>query len=186
MLALRCREFGESINIGLMLEKGLLHDVDESLTGDIPRPIKYYSDEVLKGIHNLANNSATRLVNNVLKLDEYNTNRVINNIFNCKNDIEGLFIRVADLLSVAYKAYEEVVMLGNKKFLKVTVESVIYLRHLEEYIDNSELLRTDKSKEYLRCLITDTINVLNNINDENLSIINNMKLSNYNFVRDNE
>ena len=33
----------DKLNIGIALEKAVIHDIDEVVTGDIPRPTKYYS-----------------------------------------------------------------------------------------------------------------------------------------------
>ena len=44
----------DKLNIGLALEKAVIHDIDEVVTGDIPRPTKYYSKDSSKIFEEIA------------------------------------------------------------------------------------------------------------------------------------
>lgn len=184
MLASKLREFGEEIDTGKLLEKGLLHDIDESLTGDIPRPVKYYTSEVLSGLRLMASESAKRLVNNAFDLDEKSsTDHIIKVIDECKEEKEGYLIKIADLLTVACKAYEEVVMLGNLKFLKVTNESVNYLKELSRSIRlTASDMFNEASISYLEDMIFDSIVTLRDINTKHQQVIQSMYINGYDFT----
>lgn len=61
LLALRLNSYGENLDVGLVLEKALLHDLDEVLTGDIPRSTKYYSEEGLNAMRGVALDAISKL-----------------------------------------------------------------------------------------------------------------------------
>lgn len=187
ILALKLSELNESIDIGRMLEKGLLHDIDESLTGDIPRPVKYYNEGVLKGARELASVSSERLVRVIYGFEDPEAIRMLTTMSRAKSDKEGLLIEIADLLTVSYKSYEELVLLGNKKFVKVAVESRAYLKELlarmyEEYSD----MYSKESLTYLSDIITDAMTTLKSITDPYKDIITQLSIASYNFTNDKD
>jgi 5'-deoxynucleotidase YfbR-like HD superfamily hydrolase len=60
------------INTGLALEKSVVHDMDEVITGDIPRPTKYFNSETKKVFDKMAKIGMTQVVNQ-LELQNINT-----------------------------------------------------------------------------------------------------------------
>lgn len=100
---------GAEIDMGLLLEKALVHDMDETVTGDVARPTKYYSDEIKRELDNLSRESIAQIGKNI----------------NCnmwewvvaKDGIEGSIVAIVDGLAVLCKAHDEIVMRGNKRII---------------------------------------------------------------------
>ena len=118
---LTCSEINFSckkkIDTGLALKKAVFHDVDEVVTGDIPRPTKYFSNES----KDIFDKNASQGINQIIsELDIKNNegSREIEALWkNSKNDDEGRIVALADLAAVVYKIWEEVIVLANKKLV---------------------------------------------------------------------
>ena len=145
-------EFNEDIDIGKYLEKVLCHDLDEVVTGDIPRTTKYYDDKGLSEFRRIS----YEVMDNIKKSD--NTyKRVVSNWNDAKSGKEGFLLHLVDMLCVAHKVIIELDILDNGYFKKVA----------KEMVDNLEVLYEDKvfttniydfnkgSIDYLKSLIKD-------------------------------
>lgn len=96
------------IDIGTLLSKAIIHDIDESITGDVQRTVKY--------------NNATTI--SVFKDISYEATKVIAKQTDCpfilaqwdcaKDGREGKIVGLCDAISVLYKAYDEIIIRGNK------------------------------------------------------------------------
>lgn len=95
------------INVGLLLEKALVHDLDEIITGDVTRSTKYSSDEMLSSMNLLSQES----INKISTDCDCSFNLCW---ASAKEGKEGSIVSLADCLSVLFKAHNEVVMRGNK------------------------------------------------------------------------
>lgn len=99
---------GESIDIGLVLAKATVHDLDEIITGDIPRPTKYYTEEFRNIIQKIENENMEVMSND---LDD----QFLHPMWSQSKDFkEGLIVDLTDALAILYKVYYEEVMFGNK------------------------------------------------------------------------
>jgi len=96
-----------SVDIGLLLEKCLVHDMDEVSTGDISRPTKYSSKEMLELMESLSARAIVD-ISNQCQVTFYD------NWYDAKKEKTGSIVELSDALSVVYKAHDEVVMRGNK------------------------------------------------------------------------
>lgn len=142
-------EFGESLDRGLLLEKCVLHDLDEVITGDIPRNTKYATMEIKSAMDNLQDS----VLDIVYK---YIPNRnIIQLCKDAKHGKEGLILRLVDLLGVVRKVLIEIRMCGNLAFLRVVEELLDHLKYLDT-LDLSEF--NPKSQEWIRALIKDAQN----------------------------
>ena len=56
------KRFGKSYNCERAALLGLYHDMPETLTGDMPTPVKYYSEEVRAAYKTVEDNACKRLV----------------------------------------------------------------------------------------------------------------------------
>lgn len=120
------KDYGVDIDIGLLLEKGLLHDMDEVLTGDIPRNTKYATHEVHEELNKVATEAAD-MIQHMLG--------GINIKFaweSAKQGKEGLILKIVDMLCVVKKAITEIELRGNLSFLKVVTELETHLTNLSE------------------------------------------------------
>lgn len=120
-------EYGEDIDIGSFLEKALIHDIDEVLTGDVPRSTKYFNNDILRSMKNVACEAMTQMSN-----DCFQSDRVYKVWEESKSGKDGTIVKIADMLSVARKAMIEIEMLNNNYFLKVAYEVRAYLKEIAD------------------------------------------------------
>lgn len=167
LLTLRLNSYGENLDVGTVLEKVLLHDLDEVLTGDIPRSTKYYSDEGLQAMRGVALEAITKLSEGLPGSED-----LVEKWKSAKSGREGSVLVIADMICVARKVVTEVKILGNGYFLKVAYEMVDNLQELKKELESGELSSfKEESKLYINQLIHDTIEVMDELisGDERLS-----------------
>lgn len=143
------------LELGQLLYKGLLHDMDEVITGDFPRPIKYYNKEIRDSIEFVADKSVQWLSYN-----EFGSMEPYEVWSTSKLGHAGLVIKVSDLAVVAKKAAEEVLIFGNNEYLKVLDEVKGYMRETKSVLLS---MNNDKLVEYLIDFINLLISDLNEI-----------------------
>jgi 5'-deoxynucleotidase YfbR-like HD superfamily hydrolase len=120
-----------------VIEKALMHDVDEVVTGDISRPVKYHSKELRLMIAAMESENMERISDEILESD-----RFFYVWRDSKEGKAGSIVALADVLAVVYKLYDEVVMRGNKTLYDIAnkdvdrlvakrVESVVLLYEID-------------------------------------------------------
>lgn len=113
----------EDLQIDLkdVLFRIIVHDLDESVTCDIPRPFKYATKELREEIE----------VASTLLMKKYLNEEIVIKSLNAKegDSIEAFLVRLFDLMQSGIKMRQEV-LLGNT-FIKTEVPNVIEC--LEEY-----------------------------------------------------
>ena len=144
------------LELGQLLYKGLLHDMDEVITGDFPRPIKYYNKEIRDSIEFVADKSVQ-----LLSYNEFGSMEPYKVWSTSKSGHAGLVIKVSDLAVVAKKAAEEVLIFGNNEYLKVLDEVKGYMIETKSVLLS---MNNDKLVEYLIDFINLLISDLNEIN----------------------
>lgn len=107
----------------------LFHDTSEILTGDLPTPIKYYSDEiktVYKQIESVAGKQLCELLPEDLKPDYLE-------IFNNEDKEIEAIVKAADKISALIKCITEIEA-GNREFLEAekSTRKAIENLHLPE------------------------------------------------------
>lgn len=107
-----------TLNIELLLLKAILHDIEESETGDIPRTTKYHNSRILDGLMSFENESIDKIIK-YTKIPNLH-------LFwsSSKQGPEGIIVSIADLMCVTYKLYEEIVKLNNYSLKDVGYESI--------------------------------------------------------------
>lgn len=135
----------EKIDIGVLLEKCLIHDVDEVITGDIPRNTKYATKVVHQELNKVADSA-------IYMLSEYASIDLYKLWSESKSGKEGLILSVCDMLSVAKKAVTEINLRGNLTFLKVVAELDSHLTSMLNNLAVTELISVE-SRSYLEELI---------------------------------
>ena len=168
LIALRLNSYGEQINVGLLLEKVLLHDLDEVLTGDIPRTTKYYSEAGLQAMREVADDAIKVIADSFLGAEG-----IVDTWRESKSGKEGIILHLTDMICVAKKTVKEIKMLGNGYFLKVAYEMRSNLDNLIEEIDNKSYefkLFNEKSLDYLRDVVSDAHVIMSELcNDSRLT-----------------
>ncbi|MBE6836324.1 MAG: 5'-deoxynucleotidase [Ruminococcaceae bacterium] len=139
------KRFGKSYNAERAAVLALYHDTPEIITGDMPTPVKYNSDEMRKEFQKIEDNACNRLLDMLpddLK-EEYSP------MFFKKDEDEDLWklVKAADKLSALIKCIEER-KAGNTEFKmaeKSTLQNINKLGceecsvFLEEFIPAYEL-----------------------------------------------
>lgn len=136
-LALEVRKLGVEINLEKLLVGAIVHDIDEALTGDVPRPTKHNNNSLLEEIKRLEFNSVKTIFE---YLDQENSqNNIVKDWEDAKKDgtIEGDIVKLADTLSVVYKVWVEVVLMSNRSFLIVAEEIKQALEFQLEKLENT-------------------------------------------------
>lgn len=131
-------------DMGRLLQKAIVHDMEEVITGDIPTPTKYYSADMQRLIGDLELRSANAISEEVFG------GAMVHTWIDAKKvgDLEGQIVYLADLAAVAYKIWAEK-ELGSRKFM---VYRIGIFRRLDEAL---EIL-----PEKLHSDITDLIDML--------------------------
>jgi len=105
------KEKGVKVDITKVLVGALLHDLDETITGDIMRPFKYSDEEIREKIESLGR---TLLHTSLLKITDDDMALELLEEFDWRHfGPEGRIIKVADVASVIAWAWREV-KFGNQ------------------------------------------------------------------------
>lgn len=137
-------EYKEQIDIGILLEKCLLHDADEVITGDIPRNTKYADREVHHRLNKVAKRSVD-LIQNMIGFD------ILKVWSESKEGKEGFIVKIVDMLCVARKCITEIELRSNLSFLKVVSELESHLSNIQSSSRFSEF--SEESGEFLKNLV---------------------------------
>lgn len=115
--------FGNKIDTEKILRSCLLHDLEESMTGDILHGFKYSDPELLKNLKKMGAEFYKKIISN---LPEKISNEYIKIWENSKSDdIEGKIVEAADKIEALIYSIEEY-SLGNKNF-KTKIDGITKL-----------------------------------------------------------
>lgn len=102
--------FKKNYDVNRIALKAIYHDVPEIFTGDIPTPVKYYSEETKRAYAAVENASLQKLTE--MLPEDFKTQYA--ELFNYTSD-EKMLIKAADRISAYIKCLEEK-QLGNREF----------------------------------------------------------------------
>ena len=131
------RIYGKSYNAERISLFALYHDLSEIITGDLPTPVKYYNQDILKSYREIENNAKSEILQ---KLPEELREDFCDIVYERCNEQEAKLIKAADKLCALIKCIEEV-QNGNSEFTKAhestfsSVESY-GLDEVKYFIDN--------------------------------------------------
>lgn len=118
------RRLGKSYNADRAALIGMYHDANEIITGDMPTPVKYYSNEMQTLFHGIEDRAAESL----LAMLPGDIRGDYEDIFFPKGDDEPLrkLVKAADKISALIKCIEES-KAGNREFdhARKTIEAAI-------------------------------------------------------------
>jgi 5'-deoxynucleotidase len=107
-----------------VLERSLLHDMEEVITGDIPTPTKYHNRDITREIQKFED-IAAKEVSEIFGEWAYRV------WCDSKDDsLEGDIIKIADTAAVAFKIRQEI-ELGNNSFAKYEENVWTALYHIK-------------------------------------------------------
>lgn len=111
MIAGELNKVGECVDIANLMSKAAIHDIEETITGDISCPTKYANDEILAEIKKVERDAAEVICK---YLDE-SKEQFLFQIWNeAKDGKDGFIVALSDKLAVVYKVQQEVEFFGNK------------------------------------------------------------------------
>lgn len=100
---------GFDVDIGIVLEKAILHDIEESETGDVSKPSKYFSKELRTEFNRLEQKVANSIFNDA-------GTGILLNTWTCSKDQthSGKIVSFVDTLCALIKFHDEICIRGNK------------------------------------------------------------------------
>ena len=109
LLAMRINTLAPgTLNTGLVLASAIAHDWDESITGDIPRPTKYYSKELRAQFGHVERAGIANL-SEALGFPDLPTLHA-----DAKGKSpEGFVVALADIIGAVHRIWEEVLVFNN-------------------------------------------------------------------------
>ncbi|CAH9017206.1 putative HD domain protein [Vibrio phage 150E35-1] len=134
-----------SIDMAEVLEKAILHDLEECETGDTPRPTKYYSKEVRQAFEVVESAGVDKVLEDMQLLPE--TADFMKHTWVAAKDAKsGSVIKLADIAAVIYKMHSEVTLMGNLSMLHTCRSVPEYLRDIRTVLelvwdDNTDALK---------------------------------------------
>lgn len=140
--------FTDDIDLGKLLEKCLLHDIDEVITGDVPRNTKYATNSVHDNLDRVASNA-------VDLIEKYVGIRGICEVWDfAKEDKEGAILKIVDMLCVVKKSITEIELRGNLSFLKVVTELETHLTTMLSCDEVYERFEDERTRKFLKDLVS--------------------------------
>lgn len=117
-------QHGHVVDFGKMLSRALVHDLDESSTGDFLRHIKYGHPDLKRALDEVSISMIGRIESKLRS----NGREIMVNWQSAKDDdLEGHVIQVVDLARVITYVWEEI-KLGNTHVCAIMGECCDYLR----------------------------------------------------------
>lgn len=174
MMANGLKKSGVSVDLGQLALKALVHDIDECITCDVPRNVKYYND-VIKSHLDEVSSSSVKKISKQLEFEE-----LYKLWENSKDDtLEGFIVKLADMLHVVKKLSEELELLNNMHMLKVLLEISDYLNGLYDYIISSEFKYENSVQDYFSELVLDAVKEIHSLESKYENIISKYVVTNH-------
>lgn len=140
--------FTDDIDLGKLLEKCLLHDIDEVITGDVPRNTKYATDSVHDNLDQVASDA-------VDLIEKYIGVRGICEVWDfAKEGKEGAILKIVDMLCVVKKSITEIELRGNLSFLKVVTELETHLTTMLSCDEVYKRFDDERTRKFLKNLVS--------------------------------
>ena len=115
LAVIKNKRFGSDINGERAALMGLFHDAPETLTGDMPTPVKYYSEEVRNAYKTVEENACKSLV--AMLPEDFRSEFAPLLIPREEDDEPWKLVKAADKISALIKCLEER-KAGNSEFVK--------------------------------------------------------------------
>lgn len=173
----------DQLDASYYVMKATCHDLEEVITGDIPRPLKYYNSQTRDSLKDVAASVAQELFNKEFSQGEY-----YYQIWDsAKEEGEGVILKIVDTLVVANKVVKEVTLLGNNYMLRVAHEVSKYLIEVHDYINlqagkSYPVFSTTEVKSYLLDLLDGAINTMQQIIEDNHECMKSLDIQNQSMI----
>jgi 5'-deoxynucleotidase YfbR-like HD superfamily hydrolase len=138
----------KTFDLGEVLGKAITHDVEEMLTGDIPRTTKHASQEVKDMFATITLDSMKSISESL----ELKSEALFQFHLSAKKNFGGMLVQLCDTLAVVYKIQEEAIDRGNRSMMSRSGSVVAQLEMCQAKIGASVDL-TFQSQLFLQSLI---------------------------------
>jgi len=119
VIGLEVCERGVILDLGCVLERAVVHDVDELVTGDVARPTKHASPRARQLFEELSSAAIVRVSDDLRAAGLPSAAEAVENVFPvAKSGREGAIVALADILAVVCKVWEEVILRGNMSMVR--------------------------------------------------------------------
>lgn len=131
-IAVDCIKRGYEVQLEAVLPRAILHDVEEGVTGDFPRPFKYSNAALKQHLDEAAERGAIRMLNSVAPHNGEVLDELMHYWSSAKEkNNNGWIVSFADLLAFLELVLREV-RAGNRAILEYTTEVKAYLESFEK------------------------------------------------------
>lgn len=149
--------------------KAVYHDLEEVITGDIPRPLKYYSEDTKNSLKHVADEIAAKFFSTQF----YEGYEHYSLWDNAKLGNEGKILKIVDMLVVANKVVKEVSLLHNYYMLRVAHEVSQYLKELS---GNMEYFKEPDVDNYLASIVIDAVHTMEKLIEDNKETMDSLNI----------
>jgi 5'-deoxynucleotidase YfbR-like HD superfamily hydrolase len=136
-----------------LLASAVVHDIEELVTGDIARTVKYHSHETQEIFKRLKADGIVRVIAE-LHLSSKSTAIVLATSTNAKAGKVGALVDLADKAAVVYKLWDEIICRGNLTMVKQANNVAKFLPSLKAKLDN-EMWFNAEQRLYLLVLFNE-------------------------------
>lgn len=152
LIANDLRQLAQDVSLESVALKSLTHDIDESITCDVPRNVKYYNSHIKESLDEVSDVS-------VKSISNYHNFPDLYTIWNTSKDssLEGFIVKISDMIHVIVKLREELVILNNMHMLKVLIEIDGHLSSISKYIDSDDFKFGEVVRKYFSNLLKDSL-----------------------------
>lgn len=144
----KLNEKGEDLDMGVLMSKAAIHDIEEVITGDIASPTKYYSKALTSEIKMLEKHAMNKVVTPL------NITGLRHTWTTAKMGKEGFIVLLADKLAVAYKVNQEVSQFGNQTIKGHVTGLMPALLDIKEMQKSKHIIR---NKDIIYTIINEAI-----------------------------
>lgn len=156
-IAMQLKQNGDFVDVGEILQKAVLHDIEEGLTGDISGPSKHYSPTLSDQVKEMESDAIYCWMGFLdIKDRQYHA---LWSHSKDSTEMSGAIIKIADYLAVVYKIWLEASVRGNKGFKRVAKELKVYSPQAEEWTYNI----SSKSNQFLDKLRLDAKLIIDSV-----------------------
>jgi len=120
----------DHVDVGAVVLKALIHDLDEVVVGDVARPTKYSSPDAKRMFDDLADMGVRRIAGNLYSDFPTFAGYLAHYHSEAKSGPVGLIVAIADVLAVVHTVWGEVVVRGNCAMLRQAFTADDQLRAL--------------------------------------------------------
>lgn len=153
------RDPSVKISVEEVLKRAIVHDVEEVITGDVPRPVKHASSESREMFATLTQRSMRKIVGSLRKFFPAFAVSMEMSHFAAKGEgVCGLVVALADVLAVVTKVWEETILRGNGAMIRQAHTARRQLIGMQVRLDR-ELDQYSEAREFLEGVILDALQV---------------------------